>query len=172
MWTVLSASSRPTPPASAKAPSRRSGSAKRRKQLRQAGGEYGAATGRPRRVGPIDLVATRYGVQIQGATEIALTKLDVLSYMKEIPVCVQYEVDGEKTDEFPFTAVVDEAKPVFTTLPGWGCDISGVRKCEDLPAEAAQTMSNIIEKAIGCHISYVSVGAERDEIHPAVEATR
>lgn len=130
--------------------------------LRQAGAEYGAATGRPRRVGPIDLVATRYGVQIQGATEIALTKLDVLSYMKEIPVCVQYEIHGQKTDEFPFTAVVDEAKPVFTTMPGWGCDISGVRKWEDLPVEARNYVE-YIEKAIGCRISYVSVGASRDE---------
>ena len=130
--------------------------------LREKGGEYGASTGRPRRVGPIDLVATRYGVQIQGATEIALTKLDVLSYMKEIPVCVQYEIHGQKTDEFPFTAVVDEAKPVFTTMPGWGCDISGVRKWEDLPVEARNYVE-YIEKAIGCRISYVSVGASRDE---------
>ena len=130
--------------------------------LREKGGEYGASTGRPRRVGPIDLVATRYGVQIQGATEIALTKLDVLSYMKEIPVCVQYEIHGQKTDEFPFTAVVDEAKPVFTTMPGWGCDISGVRKWEDLPVEARNYVE-YIEKAIGCRISYVSVGAARDE---------
>ena len=132
-------------------------------QLRAAGGEYGASTGRPRRVGPIDLVATRYGCQIQGATEVALTKLDVLSYMKEIPVCVQYELNGEKTDKFPFTAVIDEAKPVLTTLPGWGCDISGVRKYEDLP-QAARDYVEYIEKAIGVHISYVSVGAKRDEI--------
>ena len=130
--------------------------------LREKGGEYGASTGRPRRVGPIDLVATRYGVQIQGATEIALTKLDVLSYMKEIPICEQYEIHGQKTDEFPFTAVVDEAKPVFTTMPGWGCDISGVRKWEDLPVEARNYVE-YIEKAIGCRISYVSVGASRDE---------
>ena len=132
-------------------------------QLRKAGGEYGAATGRPRRVGPIDLVATRYGCRIQGATEVALTKLDVLSYMKEIPVCTQYEVNGEKTDDFPFTAVIDEAKPVLTTVPGWGCDISGVRKYEDLP-QAARDYVEYIEKAIGVRISYVSVGAGRDEI--------
>ena len=132
-------------------------------QLRVAGGEYGASTGRPRRVGPIDLVATRYGCQIQGATEVALTKLDVLSYMKEIPVCTQYEVNGEKTDDFPFTAVINEAKPVLTTVPGWGCDISGVRKYEDLP-QAARDYVEYIEKAIGVHISYVSVGAGRDEI--------
>ena len=132
-------------------------------QLRVAGGEYGASTGRPRRVGPIDLVATRYGCRIQGATEVALTKLDVLSYMKEIPVCTQYEVNGEKTDDFPFTAVIDEAKPVLTTVPGWGCDISGVRKYEDLP-QAARDYVEYVEKAIGVHISYVSVGAGRDEI--------
>ena len=132
-------------------------------QLRKAGGEYGAATGRPRRVGPIDLVAPRYGCRIQGATEVALTKLDVLSYMKEIPVCTQYEVNGEKTDDFPFTAVIDEAKPVLTTVPGWGCDISGVRKYEDLP-QAARDYVEYIEKAIGVRISYVSVGAGRDEI--------
>ena len=131
--------------------------------LREKGGEYGASTGRPRRVGPIDLVATRYGCLIQGATEVALTKLDVLSYMKEIPVCTQYEVNGEKTDDFPFTAVIDEAKPVLTTVPGWGCDISGVRKYEDLP-QAARDYVEYIEKAIGVRISYVSVGAGRDEI--------
>ena len=132
-------------------------------QLRVAGGEYGASTGRPRRVGPIDLVATRYGCRIQGATEVALTKLDVLSYMKQIPVCTQYEVNGEKTDDFPFTAVIDEAKPVLTTVPGWGCDISGVRKYEDLP-QAAREYVEYVEKAIGVRISYVSVGAGRDEI--------
>ena len=128
-------------------------------QLRVAG----ASTGRPRRVGPIDLVATRYGCRIQGATEVALTKLDVLSYMKEIPVCTQYEVNGEKTDDFPFTAVIDGAKPVLTTVPGWGCDISGVRKYEDLP-QAARDYVEYVEQAIGVHISYVSVGAGRDEI--------
>ena len=131
--------------------------------LREKGGEYGASTGRPRRVGPIDLVATRYGCRIQGATEVALTKLDVLSYMKEIPVCTQYEVNGEKTDDFPFTAVIDEAKPVLTTVPGWGCDISGVRKYEELP-QAARDYVEYVEQAIGVHISYVSVGAGRDEI--------
>ena len=136
---------------------------KEAEQLRVAGAEYGAATGRPRRVGPIDLVATRYGCRIQGATEVALTKLDVLSYMKEIPVCTQYEVNGEKTDDFTFTAVIDEATPVLTTVPGWGCDISGVRKYEDLP-QAARDYVEYIEKAIGVRISYVSVGAGRDEI--------
>ena len=132
-------------------------------KLREAGGEYGASTGRPRRVGPIDIVATRYGCRIQGATEIALTKMDVLSYMKQIPICVQYEIDGEKTDDFPFPAVIGRAKPVMTTMPGWNCDISGIRKYEDLPKEARDYVE-YIEKAIGTHISYVSVGAARDEI--------
>ena len=132
-------------------------------QLRQAGGEYGAKTGRPRRVGPIDLVATRYGVQVQGATEIALTKLDVLSYMKEIPVCAHYQLGGEQTDEFPIPAVLAQAKPVTEVLPGWGCDISGVRRWEDLP-QAARDYVEYVEKNIGCRISYVSVGPERESI--------
>ena len=132
-------------------------------KLRAAGGEYGASTGRPRRVGPIDIVATRYGCRIQGATEVALTKLDILSYMDEIPVCTQYELDGQVTDDFPFPAVIGRAKPVIKTMPGWKCDISGVRKYEDLPAEARNYIE-FIEKSIGCRISYVSVGASRDEI--------
>ena len=102
-------------------------------KLREAGGEYGAKTGRPRRVGPIDIVATRYGIQCQGATDIALTKLDVLSYLDEIPICAHYELNGEEIDYFPFPAVLPDAKPVMTSMPGWKCDISGVRKWEDLP---------------------------------------
>ena len=132
-------------------------------KLREAGGEYGAKTGRPRRVGPIDLVATRYGVECQGATDIALTKLDVLSYMDEIPICAYYELNGQRTDEFPFPAVLADAKPVVETVPGWKCDISGVRKWEDLPKEA-QDYVLLVEKAIGCPITYVSVGPERDSI--------
>ncbi|MFQ9482163.1 MAG: adenylosuccinate synthase [Oscillospiraceae bacterium] len=131
--------------------------------LREKGGEYGASTGRPRRVGPIDLVATRYGCRIQGATEVALTKLDVLSGRKEVPLCVQYELNGALTDDFPFPAILPEAKPVFRTMPGWNCDISGVRRYEDLPKEARDYVETV-EKAIGCHISYVSVGAEREAI--------
>ena len=131
--------------------------------LREKGGEYGASTGRPRRVGPIDLVATRYGCRIQGATEVALTKLDVLSGMKEVPLCVQYELNGALTDDFPFPAILPEAKPVFHTMPGWNYDISGVRRYEDLPKEARDYVETV-EKAIGCHISYVSVGAEREAI--------
>ncbi|MBQ9210440.1 MAG: adenylosuccinate synthase [Clostridia bacterium] len=130
-------------------------------RLRQAGAEYGAKTGRPRRVGPIDLVATRYGVEMQSATAIALTKLDVLSDLKEIPVCVRYELDGQETDEFPFPTLLNRSKPVLTTVPGWQQDISAVRRWEDLP-KAAQDYVEMIEKAIGCHIAYVSVGPERD----------
>ena len=132
-------------------------------QLRKAGGEYGAKTGRPRRVGPIDLVATRYGVQVQGATNIALTKLDILSYLDRIPVCTHYLVNGEQTDEFPFPAALAEAQPVFETLEGWKCDISGIRRWENLP-EAARRYVEYVEKEIGCRIGYVSVGAERDAI--------
>ena len=131
--------------------------------LRKVGGEYGAKTGRPRRVGPLDVVATRYGVEVQAATEIALTKLDVLSYMKTIPVCTQYIVNGEKTDRFPFPSALKDAKPVIETFEGWNCDISGVRRFEDLPRQA-QDYVTYIEKAIGCPITYVSVGAERDSI--------
>ena len=132
-------------------------------KLREAGFEYGAKTGRPRRVGPIDIVATRYGVRCQGATNIALTKMDVMGYMEKIPVCVQYEVNGERTDEFPFPCLLNDAKPVMEYLEGWQCDISGIRKWEDLP-EAAKRYVEYIEEKIGCHIGYVSVGPERDSI--------
>ena len=132
-------------------------------KLREAGNEYGAKTGRPRRVGPVDLVATRYGVQVQGATEIALTKLDVLSYLDEIPVCAHYERNGEKTDKFPFPAALEDCKPVIETVKGWKKDISGVRTWEDLPEEA-KAYVQMIEKAIGCPIRWVSVGPERESI--------
>ncbi len=132
-------------------------------KLREAGAEYGAATGRPRRVGPLDLVATNYGVKVQGATSIALTKLDVLSYMKEIPVCVEYEIDGKRTEDFPFPAVLDKAKPVYETLAGWDCDISGIRSWDDLP-QAAREYVEFIEDRISCTITHVSVGADRDAI--------
>ncbi len=132
-------------------------------ELRRAGFEYGAKTGRPRRVGPIDIVATRYGVEVQAATEIALTKLDVLSYMKKIPVCTKYIIDGKETDRFPFPAALAEAKPVIEYFDGWECDISSVRRWEDLP-EKAQEYVSFIEKEIGCPITYVSVGPERDSI--------
>ena len=132
-------------------------------KLREAGAEYGAKTGRPRRVGPIDIVATRYGVETQGATCIALTKLDVLSYMDRIPICSRYELFGKQTDEFPFPAVLPEAKPVTEYMPGWKCDISGCRKWEDLPKEARDYVE-YIEREIGCRIGYVSVGPERESI--------
>ena len=131
--------------------------------LRTAGAEYGAKTGRPRRVGPIDLVATRYGVQVQAATNIALTKLDVLSYLDRIPVCTRYVVDGVETDEFPFPTALQNARPVVEYLDGWQCDISGVRRWEELPA-AAQRYVTYVEQQIGCRIGYVSVGPERDSI--------
>ncbi len=132
-------------------------------KLREAGGEYGAATGRPRRVGPIDLVATRYGAKMQASTCVALTKMDILSYMDEIPVCVRYEVNGVETDEFPFPSDLADAKPVYRTVPGWKCDISKVRTWEDLPKEARDYVE-YIEREINCPIKYVSVGPERDEI--------
>ena len=131
--------------------------------LREAGGEYGAKTGRPRRVGPLDIVATRYGVQVQGATDIALTKLDVLSCMEKIPVCTRYLVDGRETDEFPFPALLEKAQPVIQYMDGWNCDISGVRSWEELPPAARRYVA-FIEQQIGCHIGYVSVGPERDSI--------
>ena len=132
-------------------------------RLREAGFEYGAKTGRPRRVGPLDIVATRYGVRAQAATEIALTKLDVLSYLDEIPVCTAYEVCGEEIEEFPFPTALEAAKPVIKTLKGWKSDISGVRSFDDLPREAREYVE-FIEKSIECPITYISVGPERDSI--------
>ena len=132
-------------------------------ELRTAGFEYGAKTGRPRRVGPIDIVATRYGVQVQGATTIALTKLDVLSYLDRIPVCARYLLNGQETDEFPFPTLLAESKPVVEYMDGWKCDISGARHWEELP-EAARKYVEYVERQIGCPIGYVSVGPERDSI--------
>lgn len=132
-------------------------------ELRKNGFEYGAKTGRPRRVGPIDIVATRYGVEVQAATAIALTKLDILSYMDKIPVCTHYLLNGEQTDRFPFPSVLKNAKPVIEYFDGWKCDISGARTWDDLPV-AAQEYVTFIEKQIGCPIKYVSVGPERDSI--------
>ena len=130
-------------------------------KLREAGGEYGAATGRPRRVGGFDVPASRYGVMMQGATELALTKLDVLSYCEKIPVCVAYEVNGVRTETFPMGTALMNAKPIYEYLPGFHCDISGCRKKEDLPREAMDYV-RYLEKAVGCRIRYVSVGAERE----------
>ena len=130
-------------------------------RLREAGAEYGAKTGRPRRVGPIDLVATRYGIRLQGTTELALTKLDVLGYLKQIPVCTHYELDGKRTGDFPFPSALDRAKPVIEMLEGWDCDISGVRNWTDLP-EAARNYVDYVEEQLACPIRYVSVGPDRD----------
>ena len=132
-------------------------------KLREAGAEYGAKTGRPRRVGPIDLVATRYGVEVQGATKLALTKLDVLGYLPRVPVCVRYRVNGEETDRFPFPTELEKAEPVIEYMDGWCCDLSGVRRWEDLP-DAARKYVLRIEEAVGCPIRYVSVGPERSSI--------
>ena len=130
-------------------------------KLREAGGEYGAATGRPRRVGPFDVVASRYGIRCQGADEIALTKLDVLDGYEEIEICTHYELDGKIIDEFPFTDVLDDCKPVFEKVKGWNKDLSKCRKKEDLPKEALDYI-RLLEKLCECKIKYVSVGAERD----------
>lgn len=131
--------------------------------LREAGSEYGAATGRPRRVGPIDIPASKYGAMVQGTTCVALTKLDVLSYMDKIPVCVAYDVDGEITKDFPSGDRLLRAKPVIEYLPGFKCDITGCRKPEDLPKEAIDYVK-YIERETGTHIKYVSVGASREQI--------
>lgn len=131
--------------------------------LREAGEEYGAKTGRPRRVGAFDTVATRYGVQVQAATEIALTKLDVLSYMDKIPVCTHYCINEQITDEFPFPAALAEAKPVIEYMDGWKCDISHIRSWEDLPRNA-RSYIQFIEEKINCPVTYISVGPERDSI--------
>ena len=137
--------------------------------LREAGHEYGAATGRPRRVGPIDLVASHYGVFCQGCDEVALTLLDVLDHMEKIPMVTAYKLsDGTITTRFPMGEALDTAQPVVEYLPGWHCDITAARKWEDLPKEA-QNYVEYLEKAVGCKITYISVGAEREAyIHHVV----
>lgn len=127
------------------------------------GGEYGATTGRPRRVGWFDCVASKYGCRLQGTTDVAFTVLDVLGYLDEIPVCVGYEIDGEVTAEFPVTAKLEKAKPVFKTLPGWKCEIRGIRKYEELP-ENCRKYIEFIEQQIGYPITMVSNGPSRDDI--------
>ena len=127
------------------------------------GGEYGATTGRPRRVGWFDCVASRYGCRLQGATDVAFTVLDVLGYLDEIPVCVGYEIDGQVTTDFPVTAKLDKAKPVFEKLPGWKCDIRGIKKYEELP-ENCRKYIEFIEGRIGYPITMVSNGPSRDDI--------
>ena len=135
-------------------------------ELRRRGGdkgEFGATTGRPRRVGWFDAVATKYGCMVQGATQVALTCLDVLSYLDEIPVCTGYEIDGEVTDVFPVPAKLGRAKPVFTKLPGWKCDIRGITNYADLP-EKAKAYVEFLEQHIGCPIKIVSTGPKRHEM--------
>ncbi|MCR5173360.1 MAG: adenylosuccinate synthetase, partial [Oscillospiraceae bacterium] len=127
------------------------------------GGEYGATTGRPRRMGWFDCVASRYGCRVQGTTDVAFTVLDVLGYLDEIPVCVAYEIDGERTCDFPVTAQLAKAKPVWEVLKGWKCDIRGIRKYEDLP-ENCRKYIEFIEQEIEAPITMVSNGPGRDEI--------
>ena len=130
--------------------------------LREAGGEYGAATGRPRRVGGFDVTASKYGTLVQGATCIAVTKLDVLSYLDRIPVCVAYEVNGERTTDFPMGEELVEAKPVYEYMDGWKTDVSGCRRFEELPVNA-QKYVKFLEESVGSPVKYVSVGAEREQ---------
>ena len=135
-------------------------------ELRRRGGdkgEFGATTGRPRRVGWFDAVASRYGCRIQGATEVALTVLDVLGYLDEIPICVGYESDGEVVNDFPVTYKLVMAEPVLKKLPGWKCDIRGIKKYEDLPAECRNYIETI-EAELGVPVTMVSNGPGRDEI--------
>ena len=127
------------------------------------GGEFGATTGRPRRMGWYDCVASKYGCRIQGATGVAFTVLDVLGYLDEIPVCTGYEIDGKVTTDFPTTHLLEKAKPVYEVLPGWKCDIRGIKKYEDLP-ENCRKYIEFIEKHIECPITMVSNGPGRDDI--------
>ena len=127
------------------------------------GGEFGATTGRPRRMGWYDCVASKYGCRLQGTTDVALTVLDVLGYLDEIPVCVGYDIDGEVTTDFPVTAKLEKAKPVFKKLPGWKCDIRGIKKYEDLP-ENCRNYIEFIEGQIGYPITMVSNGPGREDI--------
>ena len=127
------------------------------------GGEYGATTGRPRRMGWFDCVASKYGCRMQGTTDVAFTVLDVLGYLDEIPVCIGYEIDGKVTTDFPVTHLLEKAKPVFKTLPGWKCDIRGIKKYEELP-ENCRNYIEFIEKEIGYPITMISNGPGRDDI--------
>jgi adenylosuccinate synthase len=127
------------------------------------GGEYGATTGRPRRMGWFDAVASRYGCRMQGATEVALTVLDVLGYLEELPICVGYEIDGVVTRDFPTTVKLAKAKPVYEVLPGWKSEIRGITKYEDLP-ENCRKYIEFIEKELEVPVTLVSNGPGRDEI--------
>ena len=135
-------------------------------ELRKRGGdkgEYGATTGRPRQVGWLDLVAARYGCMVQGATDVAFTVLDALGYLDEIPVCVAYELDGKRVDSFPPTAKLKRCKPILEKLPGWKCDIKGIRRYEDLP-ENAKRYVEFAEKHLGVPVTMVSNGPAREDI--------
>ena len=138
--------------------------------LRKVGAEYGAATGRPRRVGPFDAVASRYGLRCQKADKIALTKLDVLSKLETIPVIDTYRVDSQTVWDFPINAMLEYAEPVVTELPGWNCDISGCRSWEELP-ENAQRYVTALEEMTDCHIDLISVGADREACFPTREGS-
>lgn len=127
------------------------------------GGEYGATTGRPRRMGWFDCVASKYGCRIQGTTDVAFTVLDVLGYLDEIPVCTGYEIDGKVTTDFPVTSLLEKAKPVLEVLPGWKCDIRGIKKYEDLPGNCRKYIE-FIEEKIGFPITMISNGPSRDDI--------
>ena len=127
------------------------------------GGEFGATTGRPRRMGWFDAVASKYGCRMQGTTDVAFTVLDVLGYLEEIPVCVGYDIDGEVTTDFPTTTLLEKAKPVYETLPGWKCDIRGIKKYEDLP-ENCRKYIEFVEEKIGFPITMISNGPGRDDI--------
>ena len=127
------------------------------------GGEYGATTGRPRRMGWFDCVASKYGCRIQGTTDVAFTVLDVLGYLDEIPVCVGYDIDGEVTTDFPTTSKLKKAKPVYETLPGWKTDIRGIKKYEDLP-ENCRKYIEFVEEHIGFPITMISNGPGRNDI--------
>ena len=127
------------------------------------GGEYGATTGRPRRMGWFDCVASKYGCRLQGTTDVAFTVLDVLGYLDEIPVCVGYDIDGEVTTEFPVTRLLEKAKPVIKVLPGWKCDIRGIKNYEELPANCRNYVE-FIEEQIGYPITMVSNGPGRHDI--------
>lgn len=127
------------------------------------GGEYGATTGRPRRVGWFDCVASKYGCRMQGATDVAFTVLDVLGYLDEIPVCVGYEIDGEVTTDFPVTARLKKAKPVYEVLPGWKCETRGIKTYEELP-ENCRKYIEFVEKQIGYPITMVGNGPSREDI--------
>jgi adenylosuccinate synthase len=132
-------------------------------RLRERGNEYGATTGRPRRVGWFDAVATRYGCQVQGATEVALTLLDVLGEWDEIPICTAYEIDGERSRRFPTCGLLERAKPCYERLPGWRTDLSGARRLDELPKEALAYVDRL-EGLLEVPIRWLSVGPERDAV--------